>query len=274
MIKIESLHIYPIKSLAGISLRESKVTNRGLAYDRRWMLVDEKNQFISQREHPRLSLLQPEIKNQEMFVHDRSGVKESLAFKLNEPNSEPEQVTIWDDTIPAKPLSDTVNQWFSAYLQASVRLFHMHEESIRQADQRYAMTANDKVSFADGYPVLLLSEATLNLLNSKLESPLSMDRFRPNVVVSGTTPHEEDTWREINTKKQKLFGVKPCARCTITTIDQDSAKFGKEPLKTLATYRKTGNKVLFGENFIPKEEGMLGVGDEIQIIEKKVPAIA
>lgn len=273
MIKIESLHIYPIKSLAGIHLQESRVTQRGLAFDRRWMLVDEKNQFISQREKPSLALLQPQIKGNQMLIHDRKAEKEALVFDLEEPNTKPEQVIIWDDTVLAKPLSDEVNQWFSEYLQTKVRLFHMHEEGIRPADPRYAITANDKVSFADGYPILMLSQASLELLNSKLETPLSIDRFRPNIFVSGTKAHEEDTLKEINIRDQKFYGVKPCARCTITTIDQDSAKLGIEPLKTLATYRKTANKILFGENFIPRKEGELKIGDVIEVRERKASKI-
>jgi len=272
MIKIESLHIYPIKSLGGISLQESKVTSRGLAYDRRWVLVDENNRFVSQREYAQMALLQPSLDDTVMTINDRSGKQEQLNFNLQEPQTEAEEVTIWDDIVPAKPVDDAADQWFSSFMQMPVRLMYMHEESVRQADQRYAITVNDKVSFADGYPILIISEASMTLLNSKLENPLTINRFRANVIVSGIKAHEEDSWREIKTDRQTLFGVKPCARCVMTTIDPENAQFGAEPLKTLSTYRFKDNKILFGENFIPQDEGKLRVGDEIEVIQHK-PAL-
>lgn len=273
MIKIESLHIYPIKSLGGIELSESKVTARGLEHDRRWVLVDEKNKFITQREHSELALLQPELKEGKMLIHDRANKQGTLSLSLEEPNTQSEDVNIWDDIVPAKAVSIEADKWFSDYLGADIRLMFMHEHSIRQADQRYAITEDDKVSFADGYPILIISEASMEHLNSKLEESLSISRFRANIIVSGAQAHEEDSWREIRAQKQTLYGVKPCARCVMTTIDPDTAVYGKEPLRTLNRYRKVGNKILFGENFIPKEEGLLKVGDDFQIIATKETVI-
>jgi uncharacterized protein YcbX len=269
MIKIASLHIYPIKSLGGISLQETRVTSRGLAYDRRWVLVDENNRFVSQREYANMALLQPSMDKSLMKITDRSGIQESLSFDLAEPKTEPEMVTVWDDTMPAKPVSTSADEWFSRFMQMPVRLMYMHEDSFRQADQRYAITENDKVSFADGYPILIISEASMAQLNAKLDKALQVGRFRANIIVSGTDAHEEDSWREIQTAQQTLYGVKPCARCVMTTIDPQTAQSGTEPLKTLSTYRFIDNKILFGENFIPKEDGVLQVGDEIKVLSKK-----
>lgn len=273
MINIESLHIYPIKSLGGIDLERSELTSRGLAYDRRWVLVDQTNRFVSQREHARLALLQPHLGKVYMTITDRSGQLPPLEFALGEPETTAEEVTIWDDTVPARPVTSIADDWFSTFLQMPVRLMYMHEASVRPADPRYAITEQDKVSFADGYPILIISKASMELLNSKLDDPLGVNRFRANIIVSGIEAHEEDSWREIRTAKQTLYGVKPCARCVMTTIDPKTGTVGKEPLKTLSTYRKVGHKILFGENFIPKEEGSVHVGDEIQVIKKKEPSI-
>lgn len=273
MIKIKSLHIYPIKSLGGIDLEIADVTSRGLAFDRRWVIVDENNRFISQRECPKMAKLIPNIKSGQMEIIDFEGPIDRISFPLTSPNTQAEDVTIWDDVVPAKEVSKEVSAWLSKYMGRPARLMYMHEESIRQADQRYAISPNDQVSFADGYPILIISEAALELLNSKLDEPIPMNRFRPNIVVSGTTAHEEDSWRKIATQSQTLYGVKPCARCKITTIDQETGVSGKEPLRTLATYRQTANKILFGENFIPTNEGQLAVGDVIAVLERKAALI-
>lgn len=269
MIKIKSLHIYPIKSLGGISLDASNVTFRGLAYDRRWLLIDENNQFVSQRTFAKMAMLQPELNEGHMCITDRTGKNSMLKFDLSEPSSTAEMVTVWDDTMPAKEVSQEASNWFSRALEMPLRLMYMHEESIRQADQRYAVNESDHVSFADGYPVLITSEASMDQLNAKTSLEQSVDRFRANIILSGIGPHEEDTLRQIRIGRQELFGVKPCARCVMTTIDPSTAEAGKEPLKTLATYRKVGNKILFGENFIPTNESHIRVGDKVAVVERK-----
>lgn len=266
---ITSIFIYPIKSLGGIELQSARVEARGFEYDRRWMLVDENNQFLTQRRFPEMALLQPKIGNGFLSIEDRSGKMEMLNFPLEEPDTNPETVTVWDDECLAKPLSPTVDQWFTKVLGKHCRLVYMHEASIRQADQRYAIQETDKVSFADAYPLLMLGEASLQLLNSKLEQPVSINRFRPNIVFKGGDPHEEDTFRKIVIDGVEMFGVKPCARCVMTTIDPITSEKGKEPLKTLSSYRKTGEKILFGENFIPVNGGELKVGLPIEVVERK-----
>lgn len=269
MIKIKSIHIYPIKSLAGIELTESRVQRRGLEHDRRWMLIDENGRFISQRENPKLALLQPSIKENLMFIQDRTGYMTPLGFEMSEPEHEAIEVSIWDDVCMAKPLDLKINQWFSKFMGKPVRLVYMHEGSTRIADQRYAPKKDDIVSFADGYPILVIGQASLDLLSEKVGTEVPMNRFRPNIVIDGLQPNEEDTLAEVTIGNLKLFGVKPCARCIMTTIDQESAEKGKEPLSTLASYRKVGNKTLFGENFIPDSEGLVKVGDLLNIEKRK-----
>lgn len=267
---VTSLFIYPIKSLAGISLKDSQVESRGLKFDRRWMLVNQHNQFITQREHPKMAMLQPEITESSIIVNHRKQNIAPIIISLSAPNSESEMVTIWDDTCPAKEVSKEANDWFSKVLEMDCRLMYMHDASIRQADQRYAINEADKVSFADGYPVLMVSEESMNQLNQKMGLYYSIERFRPNVVFKGANPHQEDTLRKVQIGEVELYGVKPCARCVLTNIDPQTTEQGKEPLKTLSTYRKLNNKILFGENFIPTKEGQIKVGDSLRIIEIKM----
>lgn len=268
-LKITDLWIYPIKSIAGIQLTEAKVEKRGLQYDRRWVLADENGIFVHQRDYPEMALLQPEINGDVMTIKHKTKTIEPISFQMTEPTSTPVAVTVWDDECSAKPVSEKADVWFSQIIGKKVRLLYMHEDSVRQADQRYAIEATDKVSFADGYPVLMISEESLELLNSKAQEHIPMNRFRGNIIISGGEAHEEDTLREITIGNIIMHGVKPCARCIMTTIDVDTAQKGKEPLKTLSTYRKLGNKILFGENFIPNNEGMIKMDDTVTVIESK-----
>ncbi len=268
-LKITDLWIYPIKSIAGIQLTQSKVETRGLQYDRRWVLADEHGVFVHQRDYSEMALLQPTIKGDEMTITHKTKDISPVSFKMTEPDATPVPVSVWDDACSAKPVGSEVDQWFSNIIGKPVRLLYMHEDSVRQADQRYAIESTDKVSFADGYPVLIISEESLALLNSKTEEYVPMNRFRANIIISDCEAHEEDRFRKINIGEVTMHGVKPCARCVMTTIDVDTAQKGKEPLKTLATYRKLGQKILFGENFIPSIGGTVKVGDSLTVLEQK-----
>lgn len=266
---ITALYIYPIKSLAGIEVPKAKVESRGFQNDRRFMLVDEENQFITQRKYPKMALLQPELTNSEIIVRHKIEAVSPLRISLDEPNTTPEMVTIWDDTCPAKPVSPETDEWFSAVLGMKCRLMYMHDGSVRQADQRYAINETDKVSFADGYPYLMISEESLAQLNEKLDEPMDMRRFRPSIVFKGGKPHEEDEIRKVFCNGIEMYGVKPCARCVMTTVNPDTSEKGTEPLKTLSTYRQVGNKILFGENFIATGERELKVGYLLKVLERK-----
>ena len=270
---ITALYIYPIKSLAGIEVAKAKVESRGFQNDRRFMLVDENNQFITQRKHNKMALLQPELTASEIIVRHKTEAVSPLKISLDEPNTSPEMVTIWDDTCPAKPVSPEADEWFSTVLGMKCRLMYMHDDSIRQADQRYAIQETDKVSFADGYPYLMISEESLAQLNGKLDEPMDMRRFRPSIVFKGGKAHEEDEIRKVFCNGIEMYGVKPCARCVMTTVNPDTSEKGKEPLKTLSTYRQTGNKILFGENFIATSEGELKVGYLLKVLERKTPSL-
>lgn len=271
---ITDLWIYPIKSIAGIQLESSKVELRGLQYDRRWVLADMDGQFVHQRDYPEMALLQPSIEGETMTIKHKQKDIAPLSFSMAEPDSEQVSVTVWDDTMPAKPVSDKASQWFSDIIGKPVQLLYMHEGSIRQADQRYAINESDKVSFADGYPILIISEESLSQLNDLANEHVPMGRFRANVIVKGGEAHIEDRVRKLSVSETAWYGVKPCARCVMTTIDLETAQKGREPLLTLSKYRKVESKILFGENFIPMSECQIEVGQELEIEEWKEPAIA
>ena len=272
-ITITDLWIYPIKSLAGIQLTSSKVELRGLQYDRRWVIADMEGMFVHQRDYPEMALLQPSIEGETMTIIHKQKAISPLVFSMREPETDPVNVTVWDDTMPAKPVSQEADRWFSDFIGKPVQLLYMHEESIRQADQRYAINETDIVSFADGYPILMISEESLALLNTQATTHVPMGRFRANVIIKGGEPHIEDRIQRLKVGKSEWHGVKPCARCIMTTIDTETAKKGPEPLFTLAQYRKTDNKILFGENFIPMEEGKVHVGDTLNVELWKDPVI-
>lgn len=264
-LKISDIIIYPIKSLGGISLKNAVVEKRGLKYDRRWMLVNENGVFLTQRKFREMALLQVEITDNGLKVSHKTKDIQPIEIPFNSEPLEHLRVQVWDDTCTAFTISDSINQWFSDVLERDCRLVYMPDDSLRQLDRRYAKEG-EITGFADGYPVLILGESALEKLNKKLENAIPMNRFRPNLVFSGGSPNEEDTWKELKIGQINFYGAKPCARCIMTTINQDNAVAGKEPLKTLSTYRKVGKKILFGQNLIPRSLGeSVKVGDVISI---------
>ena len=256
MLTLRGLYVYPVKSLAGIALQKSVVQPRGLQYDRRWMLVDETGLFVSQREIPEMALLGTALEPPFLVVFSRRNPAMRLRIPLEAPveRMEPVAVRVWDDACAAHAYEKPVNDWVSGFLKYPLRLVFMPGSTRRLADERYA--DGTAVSFADGFPFLLIGQASLDDLNSRLEKPLPMNRFRPNFVFSGGAPYAEDGWRDFRIGNQPFRGVKPCGRCAIITTDQDTAERGTEPLHTLATYRRVGQKVLFGQNAV-----WLGAGD-------------
>lgn len=266
MLTISQLIIYPIKSLGAIELQESKVTARGLAYDRRWLLVDENNHFITQRENTKMALIDVVFaENDGLLVSHRTKNIAPLFMPFIPQTTDIQKVVVWEDEIAAIRVSDEADAWFSDVLEKDCRLMYQPDESIRLIDPDYAITGNEHSSFADGYPILLVGQASLDDLNSRLVEKITMNRFRPNIVFSGGEPFQEDKIKTFSVQNAKFAGVKPCARCVLTTINPSTAEKGKEPLATLATYRKSGNKILFGQNVVVHQEGVIRVGDEIVI---------
>jgi uncharacterized protein len=259
---VTNLYIYPIKSLGGIEVSVANVTSRGLEFDRRWMLVDDHNQFLTQRNFPRLAQLRTSIQDKDLMVQDLSDPGQSVRFPLVPSNGKAIRVTVWDDDCDAWDVDGSVNVWFSRILERNVKLVYMPDESIRPVDPQYAKQ-DDITSFSDAYPILLIGQSSLDDLNARLESPVPMARFRPNIVFSGGAPYAEDDMHRFSINGIDFHGVKLCARCVMTTIDQDKAVAGKEPLRTLSQYRTINNKVMFGQNVLVGGAGTVQVGDAI-----------
>lgn len=261
---VQDIFIYPIKSLGGIRLMESEVEERGFRYDRRWMLVDEEGMFVTQRVYPQLALLGVKLGEGGLEVFHKTDPSKCIEVSFDLATGPEVMVTIWDDQVLAKAVHSDFDRWFSEFLDFKVRLVVLPETSHRKVDPRYAVNG-ESVSFADGMPYLIIGQESLNELNSRLDSPVPMDRFRPNIVFSGGAPYLEDSLREIKIGGLGFKIVKPCARCVLTTVDQQSGKQGKEPLKTLSSYRSVNNKVYFGQNVVALSLGKIRIGDPIQI---------
>ena len=278
---LSEINIYPIKSCRGISLTEAKIERRGLQYDRRWMLVDENDWFVTQRQFPRLATISTAIENGELRVENEAAGRLAIPRPPLQPKIA--SVRIWKNRVRAEAYGGEVNEWFSDVIGARLRLVYMPDTTERLAHAPYNVHGDDVVSFADGYPFFLLSEGSLEDLNRRLEERadgpsavrVPMNRFRPNFVVSGAEPYAEDTWRRVKLGRHLFYGVKLCGRCVMTTIDQQTGvKTGPDPLKTIASYRTIkigGTKgARFGQNLIAeKEGGVVRVGDEVRVVDGK-----
>lgn len=265
--KVTEINIYPVKSTRRIALRESEVLPRGLPWDRRWMLVDAEGTFITARQQPGLAIIDTRIGDTTLEISANG--RDSLLLPLYPDNRETMPVVVWKDRCDAVLAGKEADAWFSDYLGLPCRLVQMTDDLLRGVNQHYGQPG-DQVSFADGFPLLLISEASLNDLNSRLPTPVSMRRFRPNLVVDGDAPYGEDAWRRIRVGEVEFEGVKNCSRCVFTTIDPDTGIKGpdKEPLRTLSTYRRKGESgVYFGQNLIPRSGGTIRVGDAVEILE-------
>lgn len=261
---LSEIWIYPIKSLSGIRLRRSDVKQKGLVYDRRWMLVDESGRFLTQREHPEMSQFQLEMNTEGLTILNRVS-NQSLVLDLKaKPIGESLSAIIWDDEVETIEVSHVYSQWFSDQLKINCKLVFFPETHRRDVDPDYA-TKNEQVSLADGYPFLIIGRASLDDLNKRLKEPLPMNRFRPNFVFTGGEAYEEDNWKKFRIGSNRFVGVKPCSRCVLTTVDQRSGVKGTEPLATLATYRKYGSKIKFGQNLLAIDHDEIQEGDEIEL---------
>ncbi len=263
-LRLSEIWIYPIKSLGGIRLPHAMVMEKGLAFDRRWMLVDENGVFMTQRTTPAMALFKLKIVKRELkIVYSPRSIVHSISLHPNHIEKN-ENVIIWNDPVVVSEVSKDTSTWFSEILGLQCRLVHFPEENPRAVDPNYKVN-DEHLSLADGYPFLIIGEQSLNFLNTKLVQPLPMNRFRPNFVFTGGEVNEEDTWRNFTIGNNRFVGVKPCSRCVLTTVNQDTAEKGDEPLRTLATYRKKENKILFGQNLLSVDQGQVKEGDVITI---------
>ena len=265
--QLSEIHIYPVKSLGSISLSEARIERRGLQFDRRWMLIDAENRFVTQRELPEMALFRLEIRPPflEIFHKNRPAERLKIPLRPDWQSLPSARLQTWSWHGQGRIHGSEAADFFSENLKTSLRLAFMPDATRRQADRQFA-EKGQFVSFADAYSFLLIGQASLDFLNQKLAangSPaVPMNRFRPNFVVSGSASFEEDGWRAFSIDSQRFMCVKPCARCIMTTIDQETGSRSAEPLKTLATFRFFKNKVLFGQNlvWVGKGNGVLTVG--------------
>ena len=264
-IRVSALYHYPIKSCGGTRVESMEVVETGPLHDRELMVVDaETGTFLTQRDSPPLALVAPTITGD--YVYVTAPGMPPLEARLRAEGTH-RTAAIWTDRVESVDQGDEVAAWFSAFLRLNVRVVRKATGVVRGVDPAYATSATDQVGFADGFPFLLLSDESLTHLNQRLAEPLPMDRFRPNIVIAGcAVPHHEDTLGRFAIGDLTLSAVKPCARCKITTVDQRTAQVGKEPLRTLATYRRSPNGgVIFGINLIHHAAGRLSVGDRVVV---------
>lgn len=255
-ITLSQINIYPIKSAAGVSVSTATLEARGLAYDRRWMLVDTAGHFITQRHYPQMAKLMVSIESEGLQV----SYPGKSPIQVPEGGGGNQSVIVWGDTVRAEGCGSEVDEWFSDVMSMPCALVYMPTSTLRGVDPRYD-PHQSIVSFADGFPLLVLTEASLSDLNQRLAMPVTMDRFRPNLVFSGTAPYAEDQWRTLSVGESVIEVVKPCSRCAMITVDQQAGvKASAEPLKVLNEYRRQDKNVYFGQNAVVLNAGVLEVG--------------
>ena len=268
MLTVSELFIYPVKSLGGIPVSSAKVTDRGFEFDRRWMLVDLNNRFLTQREMPAMALLQVELTSNGLKVYLKKDINSKINIPFLPETKEEVTVEIFEESCKAIFVSKIVDEWFSQVLPINCRLVFMPGSSKRFVDEQYAIN-HEITSFSDGYPFLIIGQASLDDLNYRLAEALPINRFRPNIIFTGSKPYEEDDLQHFTINNVNFYGVKLSARCVITTVNQDNASKSNEPLRTFATYRQKNNKIYFGQNLLHDGEGTIKVGDTIEVIKIK-----
>jgi len=263
---VAALHVYPVKGLKGVDVREARATARGLEYDRRFMIVDESGMFRTQRENPKMATVWTDLVDGELVLSAPDVGEVSVPLIPTGPATK--RVTVWRSTVDAAPVSEDADRFLSDYLGMPCRLMYMPDTTRRLSNPDYA--GSDKlVSFADGYAYLLIGEASLADLNKRMATrggrPLPMNRFGPSIVLAGSDAYAEDTWKEARVGSARLGAAKPCGRCQVTTTDQSTGEvMGPEPLATLSTYRESSEfGVMFGMNYVTLESGIIRVGDAV-----------
>ena len=263
---LSDIRIYPVKSIAGISMQSSQVFPHGLDKDRLLMLIDDNGLFITQRKYTSLALLKTSFDNGAIKIIAPN--QSELFISEADFGNSTTYVKVWRSECDGVVANEKINQWFSEYLQMSVRLIKYNHKKPRATDPSYSQPG-DIVSYADGYPLLVISQASLDDLNSRLKTPVTMDRFRPNIVVDGCRAYAEDCWKKIKIGQIEFDAVKKCERCILTTIDPLTGikDINRQPLNTLAEYRKEPAGVMFGMNLIPRSGGMIRRDDRVEILE-------
>jgi len=271
VITIAKIFIYPIKACGGVALPFCDIVPGGLAGDRRYMLVDRNGRMVTRRERSELARVQLLIDENRFIARAPDMPFLALPTQMEDARAEFGETIashVWSDTVLA-PEHQRGSGWFSALLGEEIRLVYMPEGALRQVNPARS-DPGDQVNFADGYPLLITSESSLDDLNARLSEPVPMERFRPNIVVTGAPAFEEDVWAEISLGEISCVLPKLCDRCTVTTVEEGSGHKGKEPLRTLATFRRWDKAVWFGTNAIPKSAGTVALGQEIYVRKRRL----
>lgn len=265
-LSLSAIYLYPVKSCAGTRVASAAIGRRGINFDRQWMVVDKGGRFISQRQKPAMALVRPLVSPDGGLLLSAPGMP-ALAV---EPGRQGEEVAVvvWSDCCLAVDQGERAAAWFEEFLGLPCRLVSMAESFARLVDCQKPVKEVDEVGFADGYPFLLTTDESLACLNARLAQPVPVDRFRPNLVVAGSGAFSEDGWRRIKIADIEFVVVKPCARCSITTVDQATGTLSREPLATLSQFRSAGNEVHFGLNLVHCASGVLREGDPVQVVEQ------
>ncbi|KAA0989112.1 MOSC domain-containing protein [Dyadobacter aurulentus] len=262
---LSEIWVYPVKSLGGVRLETAQVEERGLQYDRRWLIVDGNGTFLTQRAHPEMALIDVAIREDSLLLSHRGNPANAVTVPLSANFSREVTVKIWKDMVPAQAVSKAADDWLSDHLQRQVRIVALSEHADRRSPD-IAGQARRLISFADDFPFHLTSESSLGELNSRLPEPVGMNRFRPNFVITGATPFAEDTWKSIRISDLVFDLISPCERCAVVTINQETGRKGLEPLRTLSKFRRKERHILFGQNVTGRGNGIIRTGDAVQII--------
>ncbi len=263
--RVHSLHIYPIKSCQGIDLERAELVDTGFRWDRHWMLVDDEGQFLSQRRVPAMATIATELTDRHLIA---SQGERRIDIPLHSPDVDRMPVQIWNDLLPGSIVSDEADRWFSEALDTPCHLVFLPDSVPRQVDRDYAEDGRS-VGFADGFPLLVVSLENLEPLNERLDRPVGIERFRPNIVIGGGAPHEEDEWAALRIGDIQIDLPKPCSRCVIPSIDQRSAEQDSGLLRTLAEYRRgEDGKIYFGQNGLHRSTGWIQVGQTVEPVKR------
>lgn len=264
-LRVSQLRIHPVKAAAGTGVDALEFDRTGPRFDRRWMVVRPEGEFLTQREAPGLALVRPWLGADVLGLRGPDGETVELPVVFDGPSL---RVRVWGSEVDARTGPPDGDEWLSERLGRRCRLVHLGDDGVRATDPAYA--EGHRVGFADGYPVLVVGEGSLAELARRAGRPVPVDRFRPNIVVSGAAPHDEDAWRRFAAGNLALQGVKLCARCKVTTIDQDrgTVDSDSEPLRTLARYRRIESHVYFGLNAVHHGTDTVRAGDSVAVLER------
>ena len=265
MARLQDIFVYPLKSAAALAQASARVAPRGLAGDRRWLVVDADGVFQTGRQLPALVTIRATPVAGGLRLAGPG--QRDLLLASPGPDADRMPVRVWKDPVDAVRAGPDADDWLTRALGRPLRLVHMDAASRRAVDPAYGQ-AGDQVSFADGYPLLAISQAALDRLNERLPRPVPMLRFRPNLVLAGVAAHAEDGWRRLRIGAVEFAAVKPCTRCVFTTVDHRTGAIDRdgEPLQTLKTYRRGERGITFGMHLIPRGNGVVATGDPITVL--------